>query len=441
MNQFIRIIFLFLLTSIGCLPSSNEGKETAAYRTDQSEKLDAYFKALTGLKQFNGGVLLQKEGKILLHEVYNMRPDESSSLHVNKNAQFDIHSISKLMAKASVVNLVADNVMSREDKIEKYLPDFPNGESITIQHLLDNQAGFARGFSKEYPNLIEKNPAEVIELIKQEKLVYEPGSETMYSNLGYQLLYFIISKITKQAFVQYVDNEFFQPLEMNNSGAHFHLKKDNLRYLVKNHEMDDDEIVVLPNLEKTGKNQAKIYSNMTDLLKFIDHMKSDADYTAALKNKNNSIGWSGGGDGILCHASASLSSNYELVFFSNYDNIPFGDILETVEKIMTNQAYELPMKANRKAVDIERSTMEKYVGKYVVNEFNNDTFEFRIEKEKLVFYQNGERSTVLQAENERSFFDQSDSEDFFEFRSLENGEHRLIFHYKKVEIIGDRINN
>lgn len=437
MKKLILLLTIFTFVFFGCESAKQQHKEANSDSEILSENLEEYFETLERLKKFNGGVLVQQQGERLLYKAYNMDKNERSLL-VNKYSQFDIHSISKLMAQASVVNLERNNLINREDKLSKYIFDFPNGDLITIQHLIKNQSGLPRGFSKEYPDLINKDPEEVVEYIKAEPLLFEPGADALYSNLGYQLLYFIISKVTGKPFVQYANEAFFQPLQMENTGAHFHLENNNLSQLVKNHELDDGELVVVPNIQKDGKNQSKIYSSMEDLLKFIDHVKAEP-YRSALKNQHNEIGWSGGGDGILCHAKAALTSDYEIVFFSNYDEIPFGDILETVDKIMTKKAYDLPQQINRVAVKVERSMLDNYTGKYRVKEFNNDVFEFRIEDDKFVFYQNGERNTVLNAESDRTFFDQADSEDYFEFRESSPGEYKLIFHYKKLEIEGLKI--
>lgn len=403
------------------------------------DKLDEYFQKLKSLKKFNGTVLIEQNGTQVLFKEYNMSEHPTSSLLVKKESQFDIHSVSKLMAKAAVIDLEEDDLLSNNDNVSKYIPDFPNGDKITIQHLLKNQSGLPRRFSKKVPNLIEKSPESVIELIKKEELLFEPGSETLYSNLGYQVLYFIISKVVKKPFVQYLNETYFQPLNMKNTGAHFHLQNNNLNNLVKNHENDDGEIVVIPNIENDGKNQAKIYSTVEDLMIFIKHLKKE-NYLNRIKNNKNSIGWSGGGDGILTHISHNIDGNYESSFFSNYDDIPFGDILETIDKIMKNEPYELPEKMNRKAISVSEDILKRYEGKYRVRAFNNNVFEYRVENGQLVMYQDGERGGILNAETDSTFFDVPDAVDYFEFRKIVGGGYKLIFHYKKVEMVGIKEN-
>lgn len=437
MNSLIKYFFLTSLVIISCHSPKNETNQPNKINQELVYNLNEYFEALTSLKKFNGGVLIQKDGNIVIHKVYNMEEDVNNSLYVSENSQFDIHSISKLMAKACVVKLENRGLIKREEKLNKYISDFPKGEIISIQNLLDNNSGLPRELSNKQENLIEKTPAEYVELIKEEELLSTPGTKALYSNLGYQLIYFIISEIVNKPFVEYVNQEFFIPLEMNYSGAHFHMNNQNLVNPVKNHINEEGEIVSVPNFQESDKNQSRIYSTLDDLLKFINYIK-DEPYRSALINKKGNIGWSGGGDGILSHVEAILNSGYELIFFSNYDEIPFGEIINDVEKIITNKPYEIPKEINRQSIDLDKNLMKKFAGKYDMAEFNHDEFEIRIENDNFAFYQNGESGGVLQAENDSTLFGDPKDEDYFILRETKTGSYNLIFKYKGVEIVGKK---
>lgn len=431
------ILAITILFIISCNSSSTNEPVAEKKYQDLKNNINSYFNALAEIKKFNGGVTVKKDGETILSKVYHLEENEVKTLGVQLNSQFDIHSISKLMAKASVIKLEQEGKISKTDYISKYIPDFPNGDKIRITDLMEHQSGLPRRFSIKYDNLIDKNPEEIIALIKKEKLNSEPGTETVYSNLGYELLYYIISKVTNIPFVQYIDETFFGPLDMNDSGAHFHIKKDNLKNKVNNHEEDDGAIVNIPNIENSGMNQSRVYATMEDLLKFINYLK-DEPFASELKNKNNIISGSGGGDGILSHVKADLSNNYDLVFFSNYDEIPFGKIIGDVEKIMTKQAFEIPKILNRKAIAVDQNVLKRYEGVYNLPDFNNNNFGFKVESDSLVFYQNGERRDALFAESDSTFFFEATDPDFFTFKKNENKTYDLIFNYKGMNMLGKK---
>lgn len=434
MNKILLLIILVVI--LGCNQPNNRSSllnESEVY----SKKIDEYFQKLIELEKFNGAVFINKNGRNLIYKNFNIQIEKPKSLKTKINSQFDIHSISKLMAKAAIVDLEIEGKVSPKDFISKHLKHFPNGDKITIQHLLDNQSGLPREFTFEIDSLINYDPDQLVELIKKENILYDPGTDSSYSNLGYQLLYFIISKITKKPFVEYLNDQYFSPLQMNKTGAHFHLNKNNKGDLIKNHELDDEnEIVIVSNIQAEDKNQAKLYSNIDNLNIFLNHLKNPR-YINKLKNKNrNTIGWSGGGDGILSHIEYNFKGDYDLIFFSNYDEIPFGDIVLTVEKIMTNQQYELPEKISRIETSVPLELLKPYEGSYRMKEFNNSVFQFKIENNQFVFYQDGIKNTTLKAETYNTFFDSPSDEDYFEFRKLDNGLYELIYYYKKVPIKG-----
>ena len=111
-----------------------------------------------------------------------MTKDKEGSLYANIESKFDIHSVSKLMAKACIVKMEEKGQIDRKDKLSKYIPNFPRGDEITIENLLNNESGLPRELRGEHDNLIEKSPEELVELIKREKLLFKTGSETLYSN-------------------------------------------------------------------------------------------------------------------------------------------------------------------------------------------------------------------------------------------------------------------
>ena len=69
------------------------------------KNMDDYFTALTNLQQFNGVVLAYKNDSLLLEKAYNINESPHSSTYVTLDHQFDIHSISKLMAYYLIVKL------------------------------------------------------------------------------------------------------------------------------------------------------------------------------------------------------------------------------------------------------------------------------------------------------------------------------------------------
>jgi len=397
--------------------------------------LDDYFSALTDLKKFNGVVLVHKEGQEIFKKTYNLQDDPKSKFWVTSEHQFDLRSISKLMAKAIFIKLEKEGKINRNDVIEKYVSGFPSGDKMTIQHLLDNASGFAREFiDEENMNLIEMPTEEVIALIKTQPLEFEPGTDTRYSNLGYQILYHIIGEIHNKSFAQYMIDDFFEPLGMNHSGAHFFNNKNKLEKFAYYHELDEDEIVQVNHFEKDSKPQARLFSTADDLMLFLNLLNQEPYFSAF--SKKNSIGHSGGSDGIRTHISTHPKENYSYVFLANYDAIPFKEIIKNMENIIEEKPFEIPKPINRVAVPIANEFLEKYVGKYDMEEMNHTIFEFKIENDSLTYYQDGNFVGTLSAENDSTFFDNPKSIEGFTFIKNKEGNYNAFLKAFGVEFEG-----
>ena len=146
----MRFLYLFCCVSFlffACSPREKTKANFDKVNDSVSFVANEYMTKLTRLEQFNGVVLLKKDDQVILRKAYNMRDDKNSKLYVHEDSQFDIRSIAKLFAKVSVVDLEQKGLLNRNDLLEKYLPDFPNGNKITIEHLIHNKSGLPREFS------------------------------------------------------------------------------------------------------------------------------------------------------------------------------------------------------------------------------------------------------------------------------------------------------
>ena len=221
------------------------------------EKINEYFVALNELGKFNGVIYVTQNEIEIIQKAYNLNQNEKSTTYVTLESQFDIHSVSKLMAHYIIEKFEIEGKIKKEQPIRSFIPDFPNGEKITIEMLLNHTSGLPRSFQDSGEDKINLTSAQIIEHIKKQELIFDPGTDTQYSNIAYEVIYFIIQEISNKSFAQCLFDEIFQPLKMKNSGAHFYTKEKNLKNLAKNHEKEDSIIVqvanVLPDELKTAR--------------------------------------------------------------------------------------------------------------------------------------------------------------------------------------------
>ncbi len=155
---------------------------------------------------------------------------------VDENTLFDLASNTKMyVTNYSLQKLVYEGKINIDDKVSKYFPEFKDDEKspikgkneMTIRDILRHQAGFPadpqyhnNNYDKDDGNkngvndLFSQDREKTLDMVMRTPLSYEPGSKSVYSDVDYMLLGFIVEKVTGQRLDKYFDENFAKPLNL-----------------------------------------------------------------------------------------------------------------------------------------------------------------------------------------------------------------------------------
>lgn len=204
----VGVFFLLLLT--GC-ENSSENLAALAAKENYEDYLDRV--------SFNGAVLIAKEGQTLLSQGFGMA-NQTNGERNKASTQFRIGSLTKQFTAMAIVLLQEQGLLNVDDPISMYIPNYPDGNNITIRHLLNHSAGIPNFTALEsFPEIKEKTMSlpELLALFKDRPLEFEPGSQFSYSNSGYIILGLIIEDVSEMFYGDYLKQEIFTPLEMHDT--------------------------------------------------------------------------------------------------------------------------------------------------------------------------------------------------------------------------------
>ena len=139
---------------------------------------------------------------------------------VTPQSRFDLASLTKVVATTTAAMLLYEGGrLDLDAPVARYLPAFgQNGkEKITIRQLLTHTAGLIP-FRPFYKMAGMTSREAVLEAILAEKPVYEPGTESRYSDLGFITLALVVEAITGRPFAEYTQEAIFEPLGMTRTG-------------------------------------------------------------------------------------------------------------------------------------------------------------------------------------------------------------------------------
>jgi CubicO group peptidase (beta-lactamase class C family) len=163
-------------------------------------------------QMFMGSVLVAKDGKAVFSKSYGMA-DLEWSVPNSPTTRFNIASMTKQFTAASILLLEDRGKLKTDDLVKKYLPDAPaSWDKITIYHLLTHTSGIPDDAAKYEPGTPDK-------LVFNDKpLNFQPGEQWAYTNLGYIVLGYLLERISGQTYEEFVQQNIFKPLGMNDSG-------------------------------------------------------------------------------------------------------------------------------------------------------------------------------------------------------------------------------
>ncbi len=136
--------------------------------------------------------------------------------------KFRLASITKQFTAAAILLLEERGKLTLDDTVKRLLPDAPAAwDRITLRHLLTHTSGIPELLdTPEFADLrsLATTPGELVARFRGQPLDFEPGSQFRYSNSGYILLSYLIEKITGETYENFIRENLFTPLGMNDSG-------------------------------------------------------------------------------------------------------------------------------------------------------------------------------------------------------------------------------
>lgn len=207
------------LASIAAL----SGCETHAETSDPWKRIDEAADKVISEKLTPGlSISVMRNGEFLYSKGHGQLNLETKTA-MTSTSVFKVASITKQMIGALLLRLEDQRQLSLDDKLSKYLPDFPKADKISLYQLATHTAGlgdYARLPSRPMDQAVEYNDESFLALLMRTDPLFiaEPGTEENYSNTDYGLLGLVINQVTGRHFGQVLQSEFFDPLGLKATG-------------------------------------------------------------------------------------------------------------------------------------------------------------------------------------------------------------------------------
>ncbi len=359
MRTFITL-FIFLITGV------------TAICQEWQASLDSLLTELSENGIFNGQVVLSEDGKMVFNHAYGSYTNEA----LTQSSALPIASLEKTLTASAIVKLAEEGMVRYDDPITKYIPELPY-KSVTTRHLLNQTSGIPNflGTAIEYGDTSQVMGAQdILDLISRIKPESgPPGEKFAYNNSNFFLCRQIIEAVSELSYGEFMQEYFFEPLDMSHT------------YVVE--ELDSQyENITVNNFYRPG---GEIRSTATDLFKFyeaymgtgfIDPNSRQMAFTRpelsdrSLSNYgfgwyihvdagDTSVGHWGGGESVKNYLELYFTENRSLIILSVDCTIYMDKIYAMIRNVWEGKPYVIPRKFEDHTVSA--NILNEYVGQYM----------------------------------------------------------------------------
>ena len=189
----------------------------SALPADFKAKADALLEQSYPADGPGAAVIVTDDGRIV-YEAGRGLADVESKRPIRPDTVFRMGSITKQFSAAIVLQLAAEGKLSLDDKLSKFLPDFPKpGADATVAQLLNHTSGVQSytdipGWMTEANTGKPHTTQQMIAVFKDLPSPSKPGEKWAYNNSGYVLVGAVIEKVTGKPWYQAVEERIAKPL-------------------------------------------------------------------------------------------------------------------------------------------------------------------------------------------------------------------------------------
>ncbi|MGC9224711.1 MAG: exo-beta-N-acetylmuramidase NamZ domain-containing protein [Terracidiphilus sp.] len=159
-------------------------------------------------------VLVGHNGRVVYRKAFGMRSLEPAREAMTVDTIFDLASLTKCIATTTaVMQLFQQGRIRLNDPVAVYLPEFAqNGKSeITIRELMTHFSGLPPDLELKTP---WKSEATAFNMAMQVRPIDPPGTRFLYSDINFEVLGFLVEKLSGMPLNEYAATHIFAPLGM-----------------------------------------------------------------------------------------------------------------------------------------------------------------------------------------------------------------------------------
>lgn len=299
----------------------------------QSEKVQEYKKLLD-----NAGL----KGNLTIYK--NKQRIWQYTTVGNANSAYLINSVQKKLTAGMVMRAVSENKLSLDDKVNKFYPNVPNGQNISVLNLLEMTSGLdPAGPMGDAP--YNNDDANAQKMIQGTHYNEQNFGKWDYQDIDYILFSHILEKASGQSYETLFNDMYVYPLKLKHTDFVWadQQKLKEIDFLFNGQNIDLNAMHGLLGASSVAMSNDDLYKVSLDLLngKLLFSQNKDiiyapgnntSHYRGGLYTKNNHYESNGNGYGY-CNFLRISKDGQNAVILQSTDSSRYGDLSNSADKI------------------------------------------------------------------------------------------------------------
>ncbi|HET6700633.1 MAG TPA: serine hydrolase domain-containing protein [Gemmatimonadaceae bacterium] len=156
-------------------------------RMELERRIDAYLAPLATSGDLSGTVLVARGDSVIYERAFGkLRFGEAAPN--TPETPFAVASLTKPLTVIIAAALIDQGRLALGDPLSKWIPDFPQGDRITVEHLLRHRSGIPHRVTAEADEMVPHTAEDMVRFAAGRALAFEPGTSSLYSSAAYSVL-------------------------------------------------------------------------------------------------------------------------------------------------------------------------------------------------------------------------------------------------------------
>lgn len=339
--------------------------------------------------RFHGAIVVARGDTVAVNEAFGTA-DLVSDVPNRTDTVFRMGTLSAQLVAGAIMRLVERGDLQLDDTVDSFLPQWPRGDAITIEHLLTHQSGIPnftdmRGFETwmKGPRTLDAT----LGLFRDRSPLNAPGEDTNPSNSNYVLLGAILEAATGLPHDEAVRQLVLAPLHM----SHTHYATTAQSQAVGMLYREDETLELATAVHPSAFGPAGGWLSTTeDLLRWVRGLRDgtllSAEGTERLQGRageglgfgwapatvagREAVTWPGLIDGFSASVLYIPADDTTIIVLCNAEVIPAGQVVEDIAQLAYGN--ELPARHEPQDVPVPWSELEPIAGRYQLTRGTED---------------------------------------------------------------------